>query len=452
MEHFSNVVTTDLWNHAIYSSILKYLRFKKIKILNVPIDKPKWNIKRPNKKRYMITKIKKFLVTFCLFFSRNKDYFFMDTYLTKFDLVKLQLKLGQFPVFYSVPNYTELIPKEINRSITLSEFKCNNSFEHYLREVLPLQIPKAYIEGYKNLSKLTKNMHWPKKPKLIWTSISFYMDEIFKLWAANKIEEGVPLVIGQHGGNYGQAMFNMGEYHELKICDYYLSWGWKTHLKKIIPIGSFKKPIKNKIKNSNQISILLILSGSCRYNGSIQSAPMSTQWINYFDDQIKFYGKLPNQIANNVNVRLYPYDYEWSQYERWKEKFPNSKFDKCEKDFNNAIMNTNLLISGWNTTAYLETMMSNIPTLIFWDPKFFEIRKDAKELFEELKKVGIFHDNINSAVTHVKNVWRDIDLWWNLPDVKLARDHFTTNYACSHNVVNNLCDAFRDISNRKDFN
>ena len=115
-------------------------------------------------------------------------------------------------------------------------------------------------------------------------------------------------------------------------------------------------------------------------------------------------------------------------------------------------MNTNLLISGWNTTAYLETMMSNIPTLIFWDPKFFEIRKDAKELFEELKKVGIFHDNINSAVTHVKNVWRDIDLWWNLPDVKLARDHFTTNYACSHNVVNNLCDAFRDISNRKDFN
>ena len=61
------------------------------------------------------------------------------------------------------------------------------------------------------------------------------------------------------------------------------------------------------------------------------------QWINYFDDQIKFYGKLPNQIANNVKVRLYPYDYEWSQYERWKEKFPNSKFDKCEKDFNNAI-------------------------------------------------------------------------------------------------------------------
>ena len=232
MEHFSNVVTTDLWNHAIYSSILKYLRFKKIKISNVPIDKTKWNIKRPYKKRYMISKIKNFLVTFCLFFSRNKNYFFMDTYLTKFDLVKLQLKLGQFPVFYSVPNYTELIPKEINRSITLSEFKCNNSFEHYLREVLPLQIPKAYIEGYKNLSKLTKNMHWPKKPKLIWTSISFYMDEIFKLWAANKIEEGVPLVIGQHGGNYGQAMFNMGEYHELKICDYYLSWGWKTHLKK----------------------------------------------------------------------------------------------------------------------------------------------------------------------------------------------------------------------------
>ena len=54
---------------------------------------------------------------------------------------------------------------------------------------------------------------------------------------------------------------------------------------------------------------------------------------------------------------------------RMEEKFPNSKFDKCEK-FNNAIMNTNLLISGWNTTAYLETMMSNIPTLILGTQNF----------------------------------------------------------------------------------
>ena len=60
MEHFSNVVTTDLWNHAIYSSILKYLRFKKIKILNVSIDKPMWNIKRPYKKRYLTNRIKNF--------------------------------------------------------------------------------------------------------------------------------------------------------------------------------------------------------------------------------------------------------------------------------------------------------------------------------------------------------------------------------------------------------
>ena len=54
------------------------------------------------------------------------------------------------------------------------------------------------------------------------------MDEIFKFWAAKKINKGVPLLVGQHGGHYGQGLFNISEYHELKICDYYLSWAGKV--------------------------------------------------------------------------------------------------------------------------------------------------------------------------------------------------------------------------------
>ena len=36
------------------------------------------------------------------------------------------------------------------------------------------------------------------------------------------------LIIGQHGGVYGQYLFSSMEDYELNICDKYLSWGWNN--------------------------------------------------------------------------------------------------------------------------------------------------------------------------------------------------------------------------------
>ena len=448
MEHYCDIVSKDLWNHAIYSSILKYLKFEKISLLKTSEDIPKWNVNKATEKKNIISKIKNTMIASTSLLSKNKNYFFINTYLSKIDVIKLQLKLGQFPVFYREQYNEELMPQKSFRDITLSGLKCNSAFEQFARDVIPLQIPITYLEGYNNLSERTKNTGWPEEPKLIWTSNSYHMDEIFKFWAAEKVEKGVPLVIGQHGGNYGQALFSMSEYHELKICDHYLSWGWRDSVDKVIPVGTVKKPVKNKRKGHDNASIVLLISGLSRYIDGIQSIPLSSQWIDYLDDQMEFYENLPDQIISNVTIRLYPHDYEWSQFQRWKERFPDSKIDKCEENFNNVISNTDLMISGWNTTAYLESRLSNVPTIIFWEPGYFEIRNDAKELFKKLKKVGIFHDNPISAVNHVNNIWGDIDTWWNDPDVINARNEFTHKYVCSNNVLERLCSVFKDISNR----
>ena len=44
----------------------------------------------------------------------------------------------------------------------------------------------------------------------------------------------------------GLALFNMSEYSELKMSDYYFSWGWGNGVKKIIPVGKFAKPVKKE--------------------------------------------------------------------------------------------------------------------------------------------------------------------------------------------------------------
>ena len=246
MEHFSNLVKTDLWNHRIYASILKYLKFEKVSHINISEATPKWELNKVSKKKNIISKIKKMMIKATSLFSNNKNYFFISTYLSGIDFIKLQLKLGQIPVFYEEQYSSEFIPQESFRQITLSRFKCKSVFEQFVKEFIPLQIPTVYLEGYSYLYKKTKNIRWPGKPKLIWTSNAHFMDEIFKFWAADKVEKGVPLVIGQHGGHYGQGLFDISEYHELNICDYFLSWGWGDSVDKVLPVGAIKKPIKKK--------------------------------------------------------------------------------------------------------------------------------------------------------------------------------------------------------------
>ena len=93
-------------------------------------------------------------------------------------------------------------------------------------------------------------------------------------------------------------------------------------------------------------------------------------------------------------------------------------------------------------------MALNIPTVIFWTPEYFEIREEARELFDKLKEVGIYHDSPFSASTHIKKIWDEVDLWWNRADVVSARNDFTEKYASSSNVVNKLNSVLRKISDQ----
>ena len=97
---------------------------------------------------------------------------------------------------------------------------------------------------------------------------------------------------------------------------------------------------------------------------------------------MKFYEKLPKYIKTNTTIKTYPYDYKWSQFDRWIDTFPDAKIASPEEKFNKILANTDLIILGWNTTTFLETISSKVPTIIFWNSKYFEIRKGEKQFLK----------------------------------------------------------------------
>ena len=432
-QQFGEWAKNDLWNNFIYSKLLSILKYKNCNYIvsNDSLKSEDQLIESPakNNLKKCIDKVSRML-------SSNGSYFIYYPYLNVCNNILLHLKLFQIPKFYYRHRINSIIPVKNMRNWEMDN-KYNNIFEELVKKIIPEQIPKIYLEGYKIIKNKINTIGYPKYPKLIWTTNAFHSDEVFKVWAAEKTEHGVPLVIGQHGGHYGQGLFSLQENHEINICDKYLTWGWSGKDKKIVPVGILKKKIKKRNKSKKLFSHLII-SGTPRYSGIIFSAPMSKQYLDYQNDQFKFHAHLPYSIKRKIKIRLYHTDYDWNQFERWKNIFSESIIDDCNKNYLTSIINSKIVICGWNSTTYLESLALNIPTMMFWNLKLFELREDSLPYFNKLKDVGVFHETPLSAAKHLTKIWDNIELWWNSVEVRNARKNFVDKYCNNKKVLNNI--------------
>src|SRR4030042_4214387 len=250
LSHFDNLVAwsdqADIGNHIIYSRILQ--GWTDVYCERIPLVGPLNIIRSPSvasslSLRKIINSLAQRSLTSLLApFRQQTDAFLIGTYLSWELNFQLQLSLGQIPQFWSrIP-----LPRfEANQGIReqfQEQFKIKSKdifgFEQCLRSLIPEQIPTIYLEGYQQLLTIVASLPWPKRPKVIFTSNNHNSDDIFKAWAAEKVESGTPLVIGQHGGHYGCGLWSFTEKHETAIADRYLTWGWGKGEQKLFPTGA----------------------------------------------------------------------------------------------------------------------------------------------------------------------------------------------------------------------
>ena len=429
MADFTCLFVGDEWNQHIYAGILQ-------QFTAVPCTKQlRQGIKGPPKEAPSTSRrqqTKRALATWYARaagnLTRDQDAFFLVTYLPFRDEMKLHRRLGQVPQLWHSVSPVQVAADDNQRHWVVTG-ESRSEFEICIRALIPQQIPTVYLEGYDQLVEQIASLPWPKQPKLIWTSNSHNSDDVFKAWAAQKVEQGSPLVIGQHGGHYGMGRWSFIEDHETTICDRYLSWGWsEPGQPKIKLLGQLKAKHPLEVRIAEQSGALLVTATVPRLSYFMYSVIVSRQWLDYFDDQCAFIENLPAHIREALTVRLYSQDYGWDQVSRWRDHFPNLPLDEGQSDINNLIRKSRLYISTYNATTYLESFTMNVPTVIFWNPNHWELRDSAIPYFEELKRVGIFHETPESAAHHVAAIWNDIDAWWASPAVREVLELFKQRY------------------------
>jgi len=441
MDAFSPLFFSDDWNEMIFGQILEWMKIPVTKI-QIQKSEPINNVLIRNValKNKLTQRIKKLVNEISSLLSANDDYFFISSYFPFRLKMALQIKLGQIPVFWTsvrIPKYN-CIPSarkwflEIPDSSYSTDNPDYQEFNKLLNSMIPKHIPTAYLEGYKNLVLLADNSMSIKKPKALFTSNAHFSDEVFKVWAAAKVETGTPLIIGQHGGNYGIALYGFTDDHQIAISDRFLTWGWdEPGQKKVTPIGNFKDFGRRAVPDKSGLALMVEMTIP-RYSYHMYSTPVAAgQWQEYFEEQCRFVQALPEALQTSVLVRLHSHDWGHQQVLRWRTRFPQVALDDGSLPMADLLKKTRIYISTYNATTYLESMSLNIPTIIFWNPKHWELRESAKPYFERLKAVGIFHETPEGAAQQMTKVWDDVADWWQSDPVQSARKSFCDVYAAT---------------------
>lgn len=445
-DFMSFLKVNDKWNNYLYSEAIR--RFTNLTIIEK--ERPFTTMEvgsLPNLalKSKIKRKVLGIVSRFFQLFQSKKGIFLYNTYLNFSDEIKLLFKFRQLPYLGNFESINQYKLNSKKREWIFS-WESRNEFELLLKSLIPRQIPKIYIEGYHTLATQISNLKLPETPKLIWTSISHNVDDVFKAWIAQQTENGCKLVISQHGGHFGVGKFNFMEEHDLAICDSYLTWGWlKEKEPKVKAVGQLKSKKPLMVNHAIRPNILLVTCIFPPQSYLLYSCTISSQWLDYFEDQVRFVNALPEKLQAAVNVRLIPWEWGWDQKKRWEDAIPGIRIDEGFTKINELISTSRLFISTYNATTFLESFTMNVPTVIFWDPLQWELRDTAIPFFDELKRVKIFHETSESAASHVASIWDDVNYWWESKEVRNTLQRFKKEYSdLSDDLISKVEMSLRD--------
>lgn len=363
--------------------------------------------------------------------SRLNRIVLVSSYLARGDQARLQIALGQvpYPVSPWLTAATEIPDLEMRR--TLLGKTATTQFGQLLEALIPEQIPIVYVEGYRDF--LNRSLRtFPGNPQAMFTANAVSGNEAFKFWAACQCERGAKLYVSQHGGHNGTGLWSSFEDHEIRISDRYYTWGWKANATGVPCVPLSAGPLiraKRLLKSKPGGQILWVSMSLPRYAYQMYSVPVGPQMIAYFADQQKFAKSVDPKVLDLLLLRPYPHDYGWDAADRIRAELPLLKVYQGQTPLIDQLNQSRLFVGTYNSTTYLETLVADYPTIVYWNPAHWELRASAQAAFEDLRQAGILHDTPGSAAAKVNEIYRDPQSWWREQSVQQAKERFCAQFA-----------------------
>jgi len=440
MNNWSKLMINDVWNHHLFSEIIQFISKDKFNIVYAPYS-GSYNFNKVNK-IHNSYKIKFIALLDGLFnrFQKNYKIIFVSSYFSIFNLVKLSIKLQQLPrlhlVFNRSVDFTNSLKVERDLKFNL---KSSSLFEDFLKTNIINQIPMSYVERYPDFNK--ENSRIDINGKAIFTANAHWENDFFKIWCADKVENGNKLILSQHGGGIKSEMSNFR--HQEKIADIMAVWH------KPLEDVHFQLPPNKlvgfkKIKTTGKELTILGLEPKL-YPTRSQSIPKGPGIYDDFFQKIEFCNNLPKFIGESIRVRSMsngPGFFNSGQ--RYKDLLGERKISK-HRSLQKAFKHSKIIVCTYPQTTFSEALNSGVPVILLYSKQHWEFDKNFNGLVTQLTESKILFTCPIKASSHIKDIWNNPNLWWNEDKTVKARINFFKMCGqTSENWLNTWVDFFNE--------
>ena len=99
-----------------------------------------------------------------------------------------------------------------------------------------------------------------------------------------------------------------------------------------------------------------------------------------------------------------------------------------EVDVKDLIDRSKIIIVDYLSSAYLQALASNVPTIVLHDPYAYPLNNNHQDFYDGLLKNKILHQDMKEAADFLKEILPDPNLWWNKEEIQAARNEFLKNF------------------------
>lgn len=318
-----------------------------------------------------------------------------------------------------------------------------DKFDSFFYHTLRWAAPATWLEDFSVWNTAVENYLLNRK------SLKFVVNESLSenasLLMAIAREKSVTTIHAEH--NYLQHQF-VGNtvWLNLRKVDSYLSIGWSANeYSNVLPKGSnFNWYIKEK--KDKDIDILFV-AGVALKRMPLTSSGYALCGNNNANRYVKmtcdFFDSLPRAMLQKVYYKDYPH---WRKLKLCKHECDDEILDKFGGVFDTVdqddiistvelISRSKLIIVNYLSTAYLQALISNIPTVILFDNDGHHLTSESITFYDDLLSVGIFQNSSIAAADFISEVSNQLDAWWYSSDVQTARLKFINNNFGKHGLL-----------------
>ena len=354
------------------------------------------------------------------------EVFFEDSFFQR--LNKISNSKIAFPEF-KIPTYIKNINNK-NRDFFKSQNE--NNYESFFLGTLSYFIPLSLYENFKFRKKYCEKYlnNFPNIKYILNESLS----ESTSLLISCASERNIKHVYNEH--NWLQHFF-IGNIIWLikRRTDIFYSLGWKDNFdNKIIPSGSLYKWKNKKITNKS-IDILFI-SGLSLFNKAIHCSSYGESGIKtnpsiFFKMNKLFFSSLNKNTLNKIYYRGYPnpssqfgnYFYSDSYLNKFKNHFKAIDYS-LKNSGTDLISKSKLVVINYVSTPWLQSLISDVPTIIIVNLNGYFLVESEKNYFKILSDAKIVHYCPISAAKFINMIHNNPERWWLSENTQFALKMF----------------------------